>query len=342
MATEKSHLRHVILYEFQLGRRAAEATRNIQSALGDYAVSKNTCKRWFRKFKNGDFSLQDLPRSGRPQRSIGRKLEAVVNQNPSISCQTLSNRLRISKSTIFGRLKIMKKCRKLGRWVPHKLTIKHKFSRISLSNHYLRLFKRKNFLSKIVTGDEKWVFYDNPSNRKQWLSEGQDPQEVPKRNIHGKKLMLCVWWDQKGIIYYELLPSNQTINAKLYQDQLKRLASAIKRKRPWNGNGKRPIIFHQDNARPHTAQSTIDTITGLGWKIMKHPAYSPDLAPSDYHLFRSLEHSLRGNTFNNDQEVKNHVRRYFRSKPESFYKEGIQKLPEKWRKAVESNGAYFK
>ena len=37
-----------------------------------------------------------------------------------------------------------------------------------------------------------------------------------KREIHGKKVMLCVWWDQKGIIYYELLKHKKAVNANLY------------------------------------------------------------------------------------------------------------------------------
>ena len=67
--------------------------------------------------------------------------------------------------------------------------------------------EKKSFLHKIVTGDEKWLYYDNPVNNKQWLDPDQPPLFMVKREIHVKKVMLCVWWDQKGIIYYELLKS---------------------------------------------------------------------------------------------------------------------------------------
>jgi [histone H3]-lysine36 N-dimethyltransferase SETMAR len=65
--------------------------------------------------------------------------------------------------------------------------------------------KKKSFPHKIVTRVEKWIYYDNPVNHKQWLDPDQPTLFTPKREIHVKKVMLCVWWDQKGIIYYELL-----------------------------------------------------------------------------------------------------------------------------------------
>jgi len=51
-----------------------------------------------------------------------------------------------------------------------------------------------------------------------------------KPNIYGKKLMLCIW-DQLGVVYYELLKSNETITGALYRTQLMRLSRALKKKR---------------------------------------------------------------------------------------------------------------
>jgi len=56
----------------------------------------------------------------------------------------------------------------------------------------------------------------------------------------------------------------------------------------------RKILLLHDNARPHTAAHTLETLKQLKWEAMEHPAYSPDLAPSDFHLFGPLKEALRG------------------------------------------------
>ena len=68
---------------------------------------------------------------------------------------------------------------------------------------------------------------------------------------------------------------------------------------------------------------------------MLHPPYSPDLAPSDYYLFRSLQNSLNGKTFNDGETVKSHLIQFFTNKDQKFDERGIMKLPEKWQKVIE-------
>ena len=62
---------------------------------------------------------------------------------------------------------------------------------------------------------------------------------------------------------------------------------------------------------------------------MLHPPYSPDLGLSDYYLFRSLQNSLNGKNFNDDEAMKSHLFQFFADKDQKFYERGIMKLPEK-------------
>ncbi|KAJ4428926.1 hypothetical protein ANN_25922 [Periplaneta americana] len=56
------------------------------------------------------------------------------------------------------------------------------------------------------------------------------------------------------------------------------------------------VVLLHDNARPHVADRTATQLQSFGWKIMEHPPYSPDLAPSDCHVFGSLMKFLAGQT----------------------------------------------
>ena len=72
-----------------------------------------------------------------------------------------------------------------------------------------------------------------------------------------------------------------------------------------------------------------------------HPPYSPDLAPSDYHFFRSLKNSLNGVKLASKEACENHLVQFFAQKSQKFYSNGIMILPEKWQKVIDQNGTYI-
>jgi len=78
----------------------------------------------------------------------------------------------------------------------------------------------------------------------------------------------------------------------------------------------------------------------LNWEVLSHPAYSPDLAPSDYHLFSSMSHALAERHFNSYEDVRKWLDEWFASKDEDFFGV-IHKLPERWEKYIVSEGKYF-
>ncbi len=98
----------------------------------------------------------------------------------------------------------------------------------------------------------------------------------------------------------------------------------------------RPILLH-DNARPHTAKKTKEVINALGWRVLEHPPYSPDLAPSDFYLFRSMQHQLSDKIFKNREEVNSFLHNFFYSKLEDYYTKGIYSLPKKWKEVIEAS-----
>jgi [histone H3]-lysine36 N-dimethyltransferase SETMAR len=178
------------------------------------------------------------------------------------------------------------------------------------------------------------------AKRRHWVGIGESPSSQARPSLHSEKILLSVWWDVNGVISFKLLPNNQIINSKIYCQHLESLNQALREKRPQLIESNRIILQH-DNARPHTAKVTRNKIRELGWEILPHPSYSPDLAPSDYHLFRSLEHFLRKKTFTSDRELETSLLAFFESKPREFYKDGIEKLVERWNKVISSGGEYI-
>lgn len=186
----------------------------------------------------------------------------------------------------------------------YELTERNKEQRKTTAQILLDRFQRKSFLHHIITGDEKWVYYDNPKRKKSWVSPGQPTTSTAKPNIHSQKVLLCIWWDQRSILYYELLQPGETVTANRYQQQLVQLRHQIEIKRPeWMNRHKKLILLH-DNARPHVAKSIKNLLEEFKWEVLPHPPYSPDIAPSDFHLFRSMAHGLAEQRFRNGQDVK--------------------------------------
>lgn len=95
-----------------------------------------------------------------------------------------------------------------------------------------------------------------------------------------------------------------------------------------------------DNARPHKAKITCKFLEELGWTTIPHPPYSPDLAPSDYHLFRALKQHLRKNKFENSGDLKHYLANFFASQPLSFWAKGIEILPSRWLHVLDNAGDY--
>ena len=100
------------------------------------------------------------------------------------------------------------------------------------------------------------------------------------------------------------------------------------------------VRLQHDNTRPHTSAQTTSHIGRLGFEVAEHPAYSPDLAPSDFHWFPKLKEHLRGRYYESDEEVKAVVKKWFRNQGEHFFSNGINKLPGRWEVCINRDGDY--
>jgi len=73
-----------------------------------------------------------------------------------------------------------------------------------------------------------------------------------------------------------------------------------------------------DNARPHSAHITTALLEKFKWDILDHPPYSPDLTPSDFHLFLHLMKHLAWENFDDDDKVQEVVMKWFKGLAADF------------------------
>ena len=336
---EKKQIRAIFLFQFKLGRKAAETARNINEAFGPGTTTERTAQWWFKKFRGGDESLEDDEHSGRPLDVDNNPLSALVEANPRTTVQELASELDVTYTTISNHLREIGKTKKLDKWVPHELNDNQKKRRYEVSSSLLLRNKNDPFLDRVVTCDEKWVLYDNRRRSAQRWDADEAPRHFPKPELHQKKVMLTVWSSEIGLIHYSFLNAGETITAEKYCQQMDEMHQKL-RQHPALVNRKGPILLH-DNARPHVAKTTLQKLNELGYETLPHPPYSPDLLPTDYHFLRHLENFLRGKCFKNLSDIKNAFSDFIATRTQVFYVTGINALVLRWQKCVDSDVAYF-
>ncbi|KAL9925456.1 histone-lysine N-methyltransferase SETMAR-like [Glossina fuscipes fuscipes] len=234
MEVNKDKIRYILQFFFDKGENASQAAKIVNGVYGSDTVTANYVQFWFRRFRSGIFDVNDAPRTGRPVVENVDKIGEMIEVDRHVSSRNIAQELKIDHKTILNHLHKAGFEKKLDVWVPHQLTEKNMMDRISICEALAKRNEIDPFLKRMVT--EKWITYDNPVRKRSWSKSGEAPQTA-------KKVLLCIWWDWKGIIYYELLPYGQTINSDLYCQQLDRLKIAIDQKRPELAN-RRGVVFH--------------------------------------------------------------------------------------------------
>ena len=97
--------------------------------------------------------------------------------------------------------------------------------------------------------------------------------------------------------------------------------------------GKRPALFksgqwhfHQDNTPVHNSILVTDHLTKMGITTVRHPPYSPDLAPCDFCLFPKLKEKLRGCRYETIEEMKEAVMKVIDTLTQEDFHWGFQKV----------------
>ena len=85
------------------------------------------------------------------------------------------------------------------------------------------------------------------------------------------------------------------------------MVQVLRKKCPYLAANLDQVILHQNNAPAHTSQTTQLELDLLGFECLKHPPYSPDLAPMDFAVFPNNKSFLRGQRFDDLPELRQEV-----------------------------------
>ena len=143
--------------------------------------------------------------------------------------------------------------------------------------------------------------------------------------------MLYIWWDWKGVLYYELLLENQTVNSNKYCSQLDQLKAALDEKCPELVNR-----LHISGQHKTTCFFDDQAETVTAWlENSDSSACSPDTVASDVYLVCAYKILLVEKKIQFPEDYKSHLEQFFAQKDRKFWGDGIMNLPEKWQKVVE-------
>ncbi len=352
-------VRSVIKFLNAKGETPPAIHRELIAVYGPNVMSIEMVRRWVRHFKEGRTEVHDLDRGGRPSDATSENsitaVRAIVEADRRVTFPGILRELRethfieISQGTLHHILHDELGLSKLSaRWVPKELTDEHRTNRMGAALHFLSLFNEfgPSLFERIVTGDECWVHFYTPETKNQsmeWLPKGSKPPKKFKSVPTVGKVFVTVFWDTEGVLLVEFLPKSTRkekirVNKERYVDTLMKLHRAIQDKR--RGKLSKKILFIHDNARPHTAEMTQAMLETLKWEVFPHPPHSPDLAPSDFHLFPAMHVAFGGKRFNSDEEVQQAVLSYLRKLAAEFYFAGIEKLVYRYNKCLDLAGDY--
>ncbi|KAA6398357.1 MAG: hypothetical protein EZS28_006119, partial [Streblomastix strix] len=183
--------------------------------------------------------------------------------------------------------------------------------------HEWLTFAKRNNYEFIITGDESWILYSYP-NAGKWAPKGTLRDEHEKTTVATPKTMLTVMFSGKRFWLVDFLPHGITMNSHVFIDRiLGPTMDAIDDEYP---DIDTEVILHIDNSPVHNSKISKNYVKDTILHRVDHPAYSPDLAPSDFWLFGDLKRSMKGQRFQEQEQLENFVKGWLAGQSEAKLK----------------------
>lgn len=99
----KQHLREAMLLYFNQKKSAAECHRLLSETYPEHSISNSVCKKWFARFKSGDFDVEDKERPGQMKKFEDEELKALLEEDPCNTQKDYAELLGVTQQAISKR-----------------------------------------------------------------------------------------------------------------------------------------------------------------------------------------------------------------------------------------------
>jgi hypothetical protein len=162
-----------------------------------------------------------------------------------------------------------------------------------------------------------WMLKPKSSQSSKCTHFHQRSRKCLKKPYSASKLLETVFWDRTGLLLMQFMQQGITIRSQIYCKTLKNFIGPFRAK---CGMLTSRVVHLHDNARLHTAARTRAQLEQLNWEWFSHPPYSPDITPSDYHLFtRTYLKNWFGWRLNSNEELMEGVKTWLSSQAADFF-----------------------
>lgn len=187
---------------------------------------------------------------------------------------------------------------------------------------------------QIVMGRETWICHLNPCGS--WCKAYGIPRKKKFTSVlSAGNIVVAVSWDEKDGGVTNFSPKRTKLNSDQYAERLINVNAHCHWSCPIRKIHELLLVY--DSAKPHTSVCTTEAITNSGYTVLLHPHYSPDLASSDYHLFRPLTKiNLWRHHYVSDKALQIVMHQWLQGGESSCYWMGIHALFQRWKKNLSS------
>ena len=261
---QRKELRVCVKFCANLGKSATETLEMIQQGFEDQSLSRRQVFQWHARFRTCRTSVHDDEHTGRSTsctilETVAR-IQEFIRQDRRRTIRDIAEEMEVGYGTCQGVLtEELGMHRVAAKFVPRILTVDQKQQRVNVCTELRQLASDdETFLSRVITVDESWVYgYDLKTKRQssQWQSPTSSRPKKARQVNSNLKSMIITFFDIKGIVHKEFVPTGQTVNSGFYCEVLRRLPVKVRshlhhicREQTW--------LLHYDKAPSHTAVLT--------------------------------------------------------------------------------------